>query len=150
VKNWSFKTKLVLLVSSAVLGFLAFGIVSFATLSKVEVGSPVYEQIVMIKDVNADYVPPSQSLAVAVVHAVKMEEAPDQAATQHFLGLLQQDQKDFEEGHTKWMHQLPDGKLKELVGGAAYTTANEWFRIVSDYGAGVYPSRPQRGPEEGA
>jgi methyl-accepting chemotaxis protein len=130
VKNWSFKTKLVLLVSSAVLGFLAFGIVSFATLSKVEVGSPVYERIVMNKDVNADYVPPSQSLAVAVGHAVKMEEAPDQASTQHFLGLLQQDQKDFEEGHTKWTHQLPDGKLKELVGGAAYTTANEWFRIM--------------------
>lgn len=58
MKNWSFKTKLVLLVSSAVLGFFAFGIVSFATLSKVEVGSPVYERIVMNKDVNADYAPP--------------------------------------------------------------------------------------------
>ena len=53
MKTWSLKTKLVLLVSSAVLGLLAFGIVSFATLSKVEVGSPVYERIVMNKDVNA-------------------------------------------------------------------------------------------------
>jgi methyl-accepting chemotaxis protein len=127
VKNWSFKTKLVLLVSSAVLGFLAFGIVSFATLSKLEIGSPVYERIVMNKDLNADYVPPSQSLAVAVVHAVKMEEAPDQATTQHFLDLLREDQKNFEEGHANWMRRLPDGKLKELVGGPAYTAAKEWF-----------------------
>lgn len=127
MKNWSFKTKLVLLVSSAVLGFLAFGIVSFATLSKLEIGSPVYERIVMNKDLNADYVPPSQSLAVAVVHAVKMEEAPDQATTQHFLDLLREDQKNFEEGHANWMRRLPDGKLKELVGGPAYTAAKEWF-----------------------
>jgi methyl-accepting chemotaxis protein len=127
VKNWSFKTKLVLLVSSAILGFLAFGIVSFATLSKLEIGSPVYERIVMNKDVNADYVPPSQSLAVAVGHAVKMEEAPDQATTQHFLDLLREDQKNFEEGHANWMRRLPDGKLKELVGGPAYDAAKEWF-----------------------
>jgi len=130
MKNWSLKTKLVLLVSSAVLGFLAFGIVSFATLSKLEVGGPVYERIAMNKDLDADYVPPSQRLAVGVLHAVEMEEAPDQTSTQHFLDLLQQDQKDFEEGHTKWMHQLPDGKLKELVGGTAYTSAKEWYRIM--------------------
>src|ERR1035441_1146024 len=130
MKNLSFKAKLFLLVGSAVLSLLVFGGVSFMTLSKVEVGSPIYQQIVMIKDVNADYVPPSQSLAVAVGHAVKMEEAPDQATTQHFSELLRQDQKDFEEGHTKWTHQLPDGKLKELVEGTAYTTANEWFRIM--------------------
>ena len=127
MKNWSLKTKLALLVSSAVMGFLAFGIVSFATLSKVEVGSPVYERIVMNKDVIADYVPPSQSLAVAIVHAVKMEEAPDQASIQHFLDLLREDEKNFEEGHAKWMRQLPDGKLKELVGGPAYNAAKEWF-----------------------
>jgi methyl-accepting chemotaxis protein len=127
VKNWSFKTKLVLLVSSAVLGLLAFAIVSFTTLNEVEVGSAVYQRIVMIKDVNADYLPPSQSLSVAVVHAVKMEEAPDQATTQHLLDLLREDKKNFEEGHANWMRQLPDGKLKELVGGTAYSSAKEWF-----------------------
>src|SRR5260370_21829813 len=130
MKNWSLKTKLVLLVSSAVLGFLAFGIVSFATLSKLEVGGPVYERIAMNKDLDADYVPPSQRLAVGVLHAVEMEEAPDQTSTQHFLELLQQDQKNFEEGHTKSMHQLPDGKLKELVGGTANTSAKECNRIM--------------------
>ena len=127
MKNWSLKAKLVLLVGSAVLGLLMLGVVSFATLTKVEVGSAVYQRIVMIKDVNADYVPPSQSLAVAVVHAVKMEEAPDQATAQHFLDLLREDKKNFEEGHANWMRQLPDGKLKELVGGTAYSAAQEWF-----------------------
>ncbi|MGB9205205.1 MAG: methyl-accepting chemotaxis protein [Terriglobales bacterium] len=127
MKNWSLKTRLVLLVSSAVLGFLVFGIVSFATLSKVEVGSPVYERIVMNKDVIADYVPPSQSLAVAIVHAVKMEEAPDQATALHFLDLLREDEKSFEEGQANWMRQLPDGRLKHLVGGPACKAAKEWF-----------------------
>ncbi|MFI5118036.1 MAG: methyl-accepting chemotaxis protein [Terriglobales bacterium] len=130
MKNWSFKTKLFLQVSTAVLGLLVFAVVTFATLSKVEVGSPIYEQIVMTKDVNADFVPPSQSLAVAVVHAVKMEEAPDPATTQHFLSLLREDKKNFEEGHANWMRRLPDGKLKELVGGTAYSTAQEWFQIM--------------------
>jgi len=130
MKNLSFKMKLLLLVSSAVLGLLVFGAVSFMTLNQVEVGSQIYQQIVMTKDVNADYVPPSQSLAVAVVHAVKMEEAPDQAGTQHFLELLRQDKKDFDESHAKWMKQLPEGKLKELVGGTAYASANEWFGIA--------------------
>ena len=64
---------------------------------------------------------------MAVVHAVKVEEAPDQATTQHFLDLLREDEKNFEEGHANWMRQLPDGKLKELVGGPAYSTAKEWF-----------------------
>ncbi len=130
MKNLSFKAKLFLLAGSAVLGLLVFGVVAFTTLGQVEVGGPVYERIAMTKDIYADYVQPSQSLGVAVLDAVKMEEAPDQATTQHFLELLREGQKNFEEGHTKWMHQLPEGKLKELVGGAAYTSANEWFGIM--------------------
>jgi methyl-accepting chemotaxis protein len=130
MKNWSFKAKLFLLVGSAVVGFLIFGVVSFMTLSRVEVGSPLYQQIVMTMNVNADYVPPTQSLAVGVVHAVKMEEAQDQATTQQFLELLRKDQKKFEQGHAGWMRQLPEGKLKDLLGGEAYTTANQWFQMA--------------------
>jgi methyl-accepting chemotaxis protein len=132
MKNLSFKTKLVLLVTTAVAGLLVFGIVSFMTLSKVEVGSEIYRRIVMIKDVNADYVPPTQSLAVGAVHAVQMEEASDAATTEQFRKQLQQDKKDFEEGHEKWIKTLPEGKLKELVGSEAYRTAQEWFRIAEE------------------
>src|SRR5205085_5104659 len=103
---------------------------SFTILNKVQIGSQLYQRIVTANGVNADYVPPSQSLVVAVVHAVKMEEAPDQATSQHFLDLLRKDQKNFAEGHAKWTQELPDGKLKALVGGKAYTTASEWFRIM--------------------
>jgi hypothetical protein len=89
MKNLSFKTTLWLMVGSAVIGLLTFGSVVFSTLSKVQIGSPTYKQIVMIKDVNADYVAPAQSLAVAVMPAVKMEGASDPATLQHFLERLQ-------------------------------------------------------------
>jgi hypothetical protein len=81
MKNLSLKAKLILLVGCAVTNLVVFGVKSFTTLSSVEVGSPAYNLIVMIKDVNADFVPPTQSLAVGVVHAVKMEKAPDAATT---------------------------------------------------------------------
>ena len=132
MKNLSFKTKLLLLVGSALLGLLIFGVVSFTTLSAVKIGSLTYGGIIMTKDVNADYVPPSQSLVGAAVHAVKMEEAPDAATTQHFLQLLREDEKSFQEGHAKWMKDLPEGKLKTLVGGLAYNSAQEWFRIMEE------------------
>ncbi len=130
MRNLSLKVKLFLMVGSAVVGFATFGILAMTTLNKAEVGSRIFEQIMMTKDINTDYVPPAQSLGLAVVHAIKMEEAPDAATLQKFRECLRQDQNKFDDGHAKWMQQLPEGKLKELLGGEAYTTSKEWFRLA--------------------
>lgn len=76
MKNLSIQAKLLLLVGSAVLGLLVFGVVSFITLNHVKVNGPLYELMAMDKDVVADYVPPSQSLLTALAYCVKIEDRP--------------------------------------------------------------------------
>jgi methyl-accepting chemotaxis protein len=132
MKNLSFKAKLSLMVVSAALGLVAFATLAFSTLKKVEVGGPTYEQIAEMQGLNSDYVPPAQSLEVPALRAVEMEEAPNQARFEELLGRLREDRKSFEEGHAKWMQQLPDGKVKDLVSGEAYVIAREWFRLADE------------------
>jgi methyl-accepting chemotaxis protein len=130
MKNLRFKTKLMVLSGTAVTGLLVFAALIFPTISEVAVGGPIYLRIVTLMDLNSDYVPAGQSLAVPVVHAVKMEEAPDATTSQHFQEALRQDKRTFDDEHAAWMRRLPEGKLKDLVGGRAYSLASDWYRVM--------------------
>ena len=130
MKNLSFKAKLFLLVGSSVLGLLIFGVMSFITVNRVKINGPLYESITAYKDVVADYVPPPQSLLTAEAFCVKAEEASDPAGRQHYLDLFQAEQKEFEDGHVEWMRRIPEGKLKQLMAGTAYSAGHEYMEIA--------------------
>jgi len=62
VKNLKLRTKLFLLTSTAVMGSFIFGVVSYATLEKVKVGGPIYNDLRLDFDLHSAITPPSLNI----------------------------------------------------------------------------------------
>src|SRR6185369_2428374 len=72
VKNLSFKSKLLVLLSVAALGLLAVGALGLSTLKSIKLDGTLYKEIKMGQDVLADYVPPPEGIAYVVTILVNM------------------------------------------------------------------------------
>jgi methyl-accepting chemotaxis protein len=132
VKNLSFKSKLLVLLSVAALGLLAVGALGLSTLKSIKLDGTLYKEIKMGQDVLADYVPPPEGIAYVVTILVNMEEASDHAAIEDNIKAFHQARKDFEDRHSYYMANLPDGKIRQLMAGSCYTAARQWFDLAEN------------------
>ncbi len=129
MRNFSFKTRMIFLVGLAVLGLAIFAAVSFTTIRAVRISSPLYEQIVLGKDVYADFVPPALSVVAVVGYVASAEEAPDPAKRDFYLDLVRRAHQDFESTYASYEKRLPEGKLRTQMSGAAYSAGQRWFEV---------------------
>jgi len=132
VKNLSFKSKLMLLIGVSAMGLLAVATMGLSTLQNIKLDGNVYKSIKLEEDIVADYVPPSEGISYIVTILVDIEEAPDRATIEDNIKAFHQARQDFEDRHTYYMANVPDGKLKELMAGSCYSTAHQWFEIAEN------------------
>jgi len=111
-------------------GLAIFACVAFAALWRIEVNGPVYQRISLSKDLVADYVPPSESLLNVALNCSMMNETSDPTELHHYVSLFQASEKDFEQQHADYMRRVPEGKLKDLMRGTAYETAEQYFQVA--------------------
>ena len=60
LKNLKVRSQLILLGSTAIVGLILFGLMSFYAMSKIKVNGPIYKNIVQGKDLIADILPPPE------------------------------------------------------------------------------------------
>jgi signal transduction histidine kinase len=109
---------------------VVFAAVAFAALLEIEVNGPIYQRISLSKDLIAAYVPPSESLLQAALICGMMREASDPAELQRYENQFEAARKDFETQHADYIQRVPDGKLKDLMRGTAYQSAEQYFQIA--------------------
>ena len=107
-----------------------FAAVAFAALLRIEVNGPIYQRISLSKDLISAYVPPSASLLQEALICGMMGQASDPAELQRYDDQFDAAQKDFETQHADYMRRLPEGRLKDLMRGTAYQSAEEYFQIA--------------------
>lgn len=118
------------LTATGFCGLAIFATVAFTALLRIEVNGPVYQRISLSKDLVSDYVPPSESLLQVALICGMMNETSDAAELQHYLGLFRASEQNFEQQHTDYMRRVPEGKLKDMMRGTAYKTAEQYFQIA--------------------
>jgi methyl-accepting chemotaxis protein len=130
LKNVRFRTKLFLLIGTAVIGLMIFGVVSYLTLDKVKVGGPIATDIDRGLRLVGDITPPSLNIIQTrvVVYQILRENDPEKL--QKEIAHLQELKKTYVDTHEKWAKQLPEGKLKDLVIVKAHEPAMEYYRKV--------------------
>jgi methyl-accepting chemotaxis protein len=128
IKDMKFKSKLTLLVGVSVLGFLAFGLVAYLTISKVKVGGPEYATIETEKDILADYAPPSGSILEARILVATMEDATDKATLQKHIDNFKQQAMELDKTHERWS-AAAEGKQKEAIE-RSYQSGREYFQAA--------------------
>ncbi len=130
MKNLSFKAKLLLLVTSALVGLLAFGVVSFVVLGKVKVGSPIANELRSNIELGGDLSPTTLHIGPARLLVYRMLDETDHQQLQAEAVEFQQFEKEYAQAHERWAKQLPEGKLKELVAVAVHEPAVKYLQAV--------------------
>ncbi len=130
MKNLSVSSKLWLLVGIFASGFLAFGALSYYTLSTVKVNGPLYRNIVQGKDLIADVLPPPEYIIESYLLVLQMQDEADPKALDDLARRVRSLQQEYDTRHAFWVKDLPDDTLKETMVETSYRPAVEFFRAV--------------------
>jgi signal transduction histidine kinase len=111
-------------------GVVIFAVVAFAVLVRVEINGPIYGQIALSKDLVSDYVPPSESLLNVALTCSRMNQTDNPAEIEREITRFQAAKDDLEDTYADYMRRVPEGRLKDMMRGTAYQTAEQYFRIA--------------------
>ena len=133
--NLKIATKLYILIGVFVAGILGFGIMAYTTLTRVEVGGPVFNDIVLGKDLVADILPPPAYVIETYTNILELEvltnaHAPA-ADLQEQLDALTRLEGEFQTRMTYWEQNLDDGtELRKTMLEDLRKPAEQLFEIV--------------------
>jgi methyl-accepting chemotaxis protein len=130
IKNLRFKTKLSVLIGTAVAGLLIFGVTSYFALEKVRVGGTISNEIRLYLNLDADLLLPSLSPQPMRFTVRKMAMETDAGKLQQDIAEFQEMKRNFEAARDRWREELPDGEIKELATVKNVEAAQEYIRGV--------------------
>ncbi len=110
--NLKIGTKLYLLIGVFITGLVGFGVQAYTTLTRVEVGGPVFDEIVLGKDLVADILPPPAYVLETYYNILELEiltndHAP-MADLQEHIDALARLEDEFQTRMDFWEQSLPD------------------------------------------
>ncbi len=123
------RSRLALMVTIFVVGFIAFGAFSYQTLQILKVNGPLYASIVQGKDVIADVLPPPKYIIESYLLVLQMTQWPDRAELESLARRGNELRAEYGRRHEFWVGDLAEGSLKELMVVRSYEPAREFFEI---------------------
>lgn len=105
-------------------------IASRTALQKLSIGSPLYTQIVLSKDLIADILPPPQYVVESYLEATLALNNPAQAAS-HAIR-LEKLKKDYDERHEYWLRAKLDSALQSKLTEQADEPAQKFYQLLFD------------------
>ncbi len=112
-RDWPVKTKLALMVGVGSLGLIALTLLAFVTINKVRVHGPLYQSIVLEKDLLADILPPPAYLIESYLAADRVLNTTHPEERLSYLAKLDSLKNDFHARLAYWKAGLPEGKARE-------------------------------------
>lgn len=128
----SIKLKVTVLISCALVGLMVYAWHAQATVQKVRINGPVYQEIIQGKDLLADILPPPEYLVESYLLAFQMIGVQDRT---HLLSLVERGRKlaeEFEARYAYWAKALPDGQAKTLLTERAYAPGRAFLTVFTN------------------
>ena len=116
----------------ALVGFVIFGLVAFATLNDLKINGPRYTRIIQGKDLEADLVPQPVTLIESYLTVHQMLGETDRRRLDELIRSSQELRTQFEARHQYWEKTLPPGELKTALHEKAYPLASDFLRQVDE------------------
>lgn len=133
IKNLKIGTRLTILLSIVMIGFVAFGFLALNRLQMVKINSDLYQQIIQGKDLIADILPPPEYILESYLNVYQTWGAINSKEKMTVIYSLVDKGKllrqDYETRHEYWVQTLPEGSTKEKMVKAAYDPAIAFFEI---------------------
>ena len=136
LKSLTVRGKMHVLIAAFALTFVGYSLWSWNTLSVAKVHGPYYNRIVQGKDLIADILPPPnyiiESYLMALHMANEVDEGADTATIQSYAERCQHLQSEFDDRHTFWVKDLPEGEMKRIKTVDCYEPAVEFYRVLNN------------------
>jgi methyl-accepting chemotaxis protein len=132
ISNRKMKSKFGILAGSAILGFVCYSIFSFSIMHKIAVNGPLYNEIVMNKDLVADILPPPEYLVEAYLVIKQIQTEKNDSRIQEFINRIASLEKDYHDRHEYWIANLPPGKMHDTFLNDSYNPSLKFFSTVHE------------------
>ena len=131
IKNFKIGTRLAILLSIIMVGFVAFGLLALNRLQVVKINGEMYQQIIQGKDLVADILPPPEYILESYLNVYQMWDAINSKEKMSVIYDLiekgKQLRSDYETRHAFWVEFLPESAIKEKMVKTAYDPAMAFF-----------------------
>jgi len=125
-------SKRVIAVSSvSLLGAIFLTTVALLTLNKVKVNGPIYNKIVMGKDLIADILPPPEYIIESYLVAFQLNDEKKTEKIKELVAKSKDLEKDYNERHEFWLKNLEEGPIKSLMADKSYVPAKAFYQILN-------------------
>lgn len=131
IKNLKIGTRLAILLSIIMIGFVSFGFLALNRLQVVKINSDLYQQIIQGKDLVADILPPPEYILESYLNVYQTWDAINSKEKMAVIYSLVDKGKllrqDYETRHEYWVQTLPDNAIKEKMVKTTYDPAMAFF-----------------------
>lgn len=124
------KLGLMMLICS--LGFLVFSSFCYFSFSYVKVKGPIYQKIVMGKDLIADILPPPEYIIESYLLVMQMLDTDSKDELNNYIQRIRQLEKDYRIRHQVWVDSLPKGKMRVEMVVKTYRPALQFFKVLDE------------------
>ncbi|MBI2418613.1 MAG: methyl-accepting chemotaxis protein [Ignavibacteriales bacterium] len=125
--KFSYKLWALVIVSS--LSLIALEYYSFTTIDEIKVNGPVYEKIIIDKDLIADILPPPEYLVESYLVLFQLSVESDPSRITQLLGKFDALEKDYQTRHAYWQEKEFPAETKSLLLEDSYTPAKEFYAV---------------------
>ncbi len=129
LKNLKIKYKLFTVIAVFFIGFCAFGLLAYKTISDIKINGKMYQEIVMGKDVIADILPPPQYIIEFHLTALELLDEQDSGKVDALINYSKKLKNDYDSRHEFWVNSLPEGDIKNILVTDSYQPASKYFTV---------------------
>lgn len=130
LSRFSVKTQLLGMVLFFVISTCTVGLVAQAVLKEVQVTGPVYDRIMLIKDLVADVLPPPEYMIEAHLIVSKLTLSQDEQEQSALVADYRRVKKDFFDRHEFWSGAQLNPQLRKHTLESIYQPAEAFFRLA--------------------
>ena len=129
--NLKISVKIFMVILIIAIGMAWFGFYSFSTLNDLKVNGPIYNKIVLGKNLVDDILPPPCYLIESYLTVREMTDENDSLIlNQKAKYLLNKLKKEYYDRHEYWTKTLPESEMKNEMDNLSFKPAEEFYNIV--------------------
>jgi len=122
-------SRLTLLVAAFAGLFLIFGLTTWRTFEQVRVKGPIYNEIILGKDLIADILPPPEYIIESYLLTLELIDETDPSQISRSIERGERLRVDYEARAEFWKRELEKDAMGDLMTVTAYRSAMEFFRL---------------------
>ncbi|HEY8888695.1 MAG TPA: methyl-accepting chemotaxis protein, partial [Clostridium sp.] len=116
-------SKLMILITIFVIGFVLFGVVAYQTIDSIKINGKMYNEIVSGKDLVADILPPPEYIIESYLTALQLSKETAKTKIENLINYEAQLKKEYDTRHDVWVSELPAGDIKKTMIEGSYKPA---------------------------